>query len=76
MYSHLRPLPQYGYSGCIFSSLMPIHKNRFGELMSEQMHAAHVFAPRRIQEIFLTTYYVLVSCQGVSLVNDIDVGMT
>ena len=50
MYSHLRPLPLYGCSGCIISSLMPIHKNMFAEFISEQIHAAHVFAPRRIQE--------------------------
>ena len=35
MYSHIRPLPLYGYSGCIHTPLMPIHKiyfwgNNFG----------------------------------------------
>ena len=29
---------------------MPIHKNIFGELISVQIHAAHVFTPGRIQE--------------------------
>ena len=29
---------------------MPIHKNIFGELISVQIHAAHVSAPARIQE--------------------------
>ena len=33
--------------------LMPIHKNHFGELISEQIHAAPVFAPGRIQENIL-----------------------
>ena len=45
MYLPLRPLPLYGYSGCIHTPLIPIQKNIFGELISEQMHAAHVFAP-------------------------------
>ena len=56
MYSHLLKYvfapspPLYGYSGCILSSLMSIHKNIFGELNSEQIHAAHVFARGRLQE--------------------------
>ena len=29
---------------------MPIHKNIFGELISERIHAAHVLAPGRIHE--------------------------
>ena len=50
MYYHLRPLCLYGYSGCIHTPLMPIHKNIFGELFSGRIHAAHAFAPGRIQE--------------------------
>ena len=50
MCSHLRPLPLYGHGGCIHTPLMPIYENILGELFSEQMHAAHVFAPGRIQE--------------------------
>ena len=44
MYSHLRPLPLYGHSGCIHILLMPIHKNNFGGC------GVYVFAPGRIQE--------------------------
>ena len=56
MYLPLRPLPLCGYSGCIHTPLMPIHKNILWELISEQIHAAHVYAPRRIQEILLANY--------------------
>ena len=50
MYSHLRPLCLYAYSGCIHTPLMPTHQNSLGELISVRIHAAHAFAPRRIQE--------------------------
>ena len=46
----LWPCPLYSYSACIRISLVPIHKNIFGELISVQIHAAHVFTPGRIQE--------------------------
>ena len=45
----IHTLPLYGYSGCIHTPLMPVHKNMFGELNSERIHVAHVFAPGRIQ---------------------------
>ena len=50
MYSYFGPCPLYWYSACICTSLVPIHKNIFGELFSVQIHAAHVFTPGRIQE--------------------------
>ena len=50
MYLHLCPLPLYEYSGCIHAPLVPIHENIFGELILLRIHAAHVFAPGRIQE--------------------------
>ena len=50
MYSHPCPLCLYGYSGCIHASLIPIHENILGKLISVRIHAAHVFAPGRIQE--------------------------
>ena len=50
MYSHFGPCPLYWYSACICTSLVPIHKNIFGELFSVQIHAAHVFTSGRIQE--------------------------
>ena len=56
MYLHLCPLPLYGYSGCIHAPLVPLHKNILGELISLRIHAAHVFAPGWIQEIFLANY--------------------
>ena len=46
----LWPCPLYLYSACIRTSLVPIHENIFGELISVQIHAAHVFTPGRIQE--------------------------
>ena len=57
MYLPLRPLPLYGYSGCIHTPLMPILKIFFWELISEQIHAAHVFAPsREYRKLFLSNY--------------------
>ena len=53
MYSHLRPLPLYGYSDCIHTPLMPIHENKFGELISQQIHAAHVFQENIPGELFM-----------------------
>ena len=58
MYSHLRPLPLYGYSGCIHTSLVPIHKNKSGELISGQIHVAHAFACGRIQKNIPGTLFV------------------
>ena len=46
----LWPCPLYWYSACIRTSLVPIHKNISGELISVQIHAAHVLTPGRIQE--------------------------
>ena len=46
----LWPCPLYWHSACIRTSLGPIHKNISGELISVQIHAAHVFTPGRIQE--------------------------
>ena len=41
----------YMDTGAVFTHpLMSIHENILGEFVSEQLHAAHVFAPRRIQE--------------------------
>ena len=56
MYSHLRPLPLYGYSGCVHTHLVPIHENISGAFVSVQKHVAHVFARGRMQEIFLANY--------------------
>ena len=50
MYSHFGPCPLNWYSACIRTSLVPIHKNILEELISVQIHAAHVFTPGRIQE--------------------------
>ena len=50
MYSHFGPCPLYWYSACIHTSRVPIHKNILGELISVQIHAAHVSAPAQIQE--------------------------
>ena len=50
MYSHLRPLCRYGYSGCIHTLLLPIHTTTLGELLSGRIHAAHSLAPGRIQD--------------------------
>ena len=43
---------------------MPTHKNMFGELISVQMHAAHVFTPGRIQETTLGVVYFLSSLRA------------
>ena len=55
MYSHLRryvfsPSPPLSVWIQFHTPLMPIHKNIFGELFSVRIHAAHAFAPGRIQE--------------------------
>ena len=54
MYSHLRPFPLYGYSGCIHTPPMPIHKNNFGELISAQIQ----------ENIFGELIMYGFSCQG------------
>ena len=46
----LWPCPLYSYIACIRISLVPVHKNIFWELISVQIHAAHVFTPGRMQE--------------------------
>ena len=66
VYLPLRPLPLYGYNGCIHTPLMPIHKNIIWELISEQIHAAHVYAPQaNTGKYSWQIICVLGLCQGI-----------
>ena len=65
----LWPCPLYSYSACIRISLVPIHKNIFGELLSVQIITCGTCIHTRANtgKYSWRIIYVLVSCQGVDL---------
>ena len=68
MYSHLHPLHLYGYSGCVHTPLMPIHKNIWGEFrFGAKTCGACIRTRVNTGRYSWRILYVWVSCQGAAI---------